>query len=89
MVDTPREATANPARDPDGAEYSNTSENPNDWVSGDEPMTAAQASYLRALCAEAGVEFDAGLSQAGAAEFIDQLRAEIPRLAGTEGEPEA
>jgi hypothetical protein len=88
MVDTPEEATANPSGDPDPAEGSNTSSDPRDWVAGDEPMTAGQAAYLKALCAEAGVDFDLGLSRGGASELIDQLRAEIPRLAGTEGEPE-
>ena len=29
----------------------------NDWITGDEPMTGAQASYLKTLCEEAGVEF--------------------------------
>ena len=88
MVDTPREATANPTGDPDPAEYSNTSKDPKDWVTGDEPMTGAQASYLKTLCDEAGVEFDASLTKAAASEMIDQLKAEVPRLAGTEGEPE-
>jgi hypothetical protein len=88
MVDTPEEATANPSGDPDPAEYSNTSNDPKDWVAGDEPMTPAQAAYLKALSAEAGVDFDPTLSRAAAAELIDQIRAEIPRLAATEGEPE-
>jgi len=87
MVDTPREATANPTGDPDPAEYSNTSKDPKDWVSGDEPMTGAQASYLKTLCTEAGVDFDPTLTKAAASEMIDQLKAEIPRLAGTEGDP--
>ena len=56
-------------------------------MTGDEPMTGAQASYLKTLCDEAGVEFDPSLTKAGASELIDQLRAEIPRLGGTEGDP--
>jgi hypothetical protein len=28
---------------------SNTEKDPDDWVSGDEPMTGAQASYLKTL----------------------------------------
>ena len=35
---------------------SNTEKDPYDWVSGDDPMTGAQASYLTTLCEEAQVE---------------------------------
>lgn len=31
---------------------SNTEKDPDDWVSGDEPMTGAQASYLKTLSEE-------------------------------------
>jgi hypothetical protein len=86
MIDDPSDAT-NKTGNPDPAEYSNTSKDPHEWVTGDEPMTGAQASYLRTLCEEAGVPFDAGLSKAAASERIDQLKAEIPRLAGSEGPP--
>jgi DUF3072 family protein len=37
----------NPKLDP--SPISNTEKNPDDWVSGDEPMTGAQASYLKTL----------------------------------------
>lgn len=43
---------ANPKLDPHPG--SNTEKDPDDWVSGDEPMTGAQASYLTTLCEEAG-----------------------------------
>lgn len=33
---------------------SNTEKPPENWVSGDEPMTGAQASYLTTLSEEAG-----------------------------------
>ena len=88
MIDDPTDAVPSRTGDPDPAEYSNTSKDPKDWVTGDEPMTGAQASYLQTLCEEAGVEFDPALTKAGASERIDQLRAEIPRLAGTEGAPQ-
>ena len=32
----------------------NTKKNPDEWVSGDDPMTGAQASYLKTLCEQAG-----------------------------------
>ncbi len=50
-----------------------------DWTTGDEPMTGAQASYLKTLCQEAGVEFDGTLTKAGASARIDELQAETGR----------
>ena len=44
-----------------------------DWVTGHEPMTGAQASYLQTLSEEAGEEFDPSL-KAAASERIDQLQ---------------
>jgi hypothetical protein len=82
MIDTPEEADTNKTGSPDPAEYSNTSKNPKDWVTGDEPMTGAQASYLQTLCEEAGVPFDRTLSKAAASERIDQLKSEVPRTSG-------
>ncbi|MGB8744802.1 MAG: DUF3072 domain-containing protein [Pseudolabrys sp.] len=32
----------------------NTKKNPHEWVSGDDPMNGAQASYLKTLCEQAG-----------------------------------
>jgi uncharacterized damage-inducible protein DinB len=45
-----------------------------DWVTGDEPMTGPQASYLRTLCQEAGEDFDEGLTKAEASKRIDELQ---------------
>lgn len=45
-----------------------------DWVTGDEPMTGAQASYLKTLCEEAGQEFDPDLSKGDASKRIDELQ---------------
>jgi hypothetical protein len=87
MIDDPTDAVQSKIGDTDAAEYSNTSKNPKDWVSGDEPMTGAQASYLKTLCKEAGVEFEPRLTKAAASERIDQLKAEIPRLADTDRAP--
>ncbi len=82
MIDDPKEATRNPSRDPDPAAYSNTSKDPADWVTGDEPMTGAQASYLKTLCEETGQEFDPSLTKAAASEMIDSLKERDPRLTG-------
>lgn len=57
---------------------SNTIKDPDDWVSGDEPMTGAQASYLTTLCEQAKVEPPAsGLSKAEASKRIDELKQKI------------
>jgi hypothetical protein len=55
--------------------------NPDEWKTGDEPMTDAQRSYLETLCRETGVEFDETLSKADASKRIDELREQSPRLA--------
>jgi len=54
--------------------------NPDDWKTGDEPMTDAQRSYLETLCRETGEEFDGTLSKAEASKRIDELRERSPRL---------
>ena len=47
---------------------------PNDWVTGDEPMTGAQASYLETLSRQTGEEVSGDLTKAGASKKIDELR---------------
>ena len=54
---------------------------PDEWKTGDEPMTDAQRSYLETLCQETGEEFDETLSKADASKRIDELRERSPRLA--------
>jgi uncharacterized damage-inducible protein DinB len=53
---------------------SNTEKDPGEWVTGDEPMTGAQASYLRTLSQEAGEDFDESLTKAEASRRIDELQ---------------
>jgi hypothetical protein len=60
--------------DPKQHPTGNAVKDPDDWVSGDEAMTGAQASYLQTLSEEAGEEFDASLSKADASKRIDELR---------------
>ncbi len=60
----------NPKQHPTG----NAVKDPEDWVTGDEPMTGAQASYLQTLSEEAGQEFDPELSKADASKKIDELQ---------------
>lgn len=47
---------------------------PADWVTGDEPITASQRSYLDTLAREAGEELDADMTKAEASEHIDRLQ---------------
>jgi hypothetical protein len=52
---------------------------PADWVTGDEPMTASQRSYLDTLAREAGEEISADLTKAEASEHIDRLQQKTGR----------
>jgi len=56
------------------ADQSNTEKRPEDWTTGDEPMTGAQRSYLKTLSEEAKVEFDEDLTKAEASRRIDELQ---------------
>ncbi|MFP5317163.1 MAG: DUF3072 domain-containing protein [Acidimicrobiia bacterium] len=62
MADSSANPTPNPAKDPD------------DWVTGDEPMTGPQASYLATLAQEAGEDVADDLSKAEASKRIDELQ---------------
>jgi hypothetical protein len=53
---------------------------PEEWVTGDEPMTAPQESYLQTLAREAGVDVPDRLSKAQASELIDTLQGQSSRL---------
>ena len=59
---------------------SNAQKDPDDWLTGDEKMTGAQASYLKTLCEEVGEEFQSNLSKADASKRIDALKAKSKRL---------
>jgi hypothetical protein len=58
---------------------SNTEKDPSDWVTGDEPMTGAQASYLKTLSEEAKEPFDDKLSKADASRRIEALQEKTGR----------
>src|SRR6476646_3675217 len=62
----------------------NPAKDPEDWVTGDEPMTGPQRSYLQTLAREAGrdVDLDA-LSKADASRLIDELQVVSGRGTGT------
>jgi hypothetical protein len=61
------------------AEESNTIKNPDNWTTGDEPMTGAQRSYLSTLSEEAKEEFDESLTKAEASKRIDELQQKTGR----------
>ncbi len=65
---------ANPKLDPDPP--TNTEKDPDDWVSGGDPMTGAQASYLKTLSEEVDQPdaFEEGLDKAEASRRIDELK---------------
>ncbi len=64
---------------PETDRASNTEKDPDDWTTGDESMTGAQASYLKTLAQEAGEPFDPGLTKAEASKRIDALQARTGR----------
>ncbi len=53
---------------------------PQDWVTGDEPMTGPQKSYLETLAREAGEDAPDELSKAEASEKIDELQEKSDRV---------
>lgn len=65
----------NPKTNPTG----NAVKDPDDWVTGDEKMTGAQASYLKTLSEEVGEEFNSELTKAEASERIDALQSRSDR----------
>lgn len=52
---------------------------PEEWKTGEEPMTGAQASYLETLAREAGEEPEEELTKAEASKKIDELKEETGR----------
>ena len=73
-----QETLGSPTPEPDAG----LDRDPEDWVTGDEPMTAAQRSYLDTLAREAGEELPADLSKAEASKHIDRLQQRSGRVAG-------
>lgn len=65
-------------------ERSNTIKDPEDWTTGDEPMTGAQASYLHTLASEAGETVDPELTKAEASKRIEELQEKTGRGKGLE-----
>ena len=64
--------------DPDDVTPS-AAKDPDDWTTGDEPMTGAQKSYLKTLAEEAKEEVDDNLTKAEASKKIDELQTKTGR----------
>lgn len=75
-------SSTNPKLDPQPT--SNTAKDPRDWVSGDDPMTGAQASYLKTLSEEAHESdaFSERLTKAEASKRIEVLKAKLKLFSG-------
>ena len=58
---------------------SNRIKDPEDWKTGDEPMTGAQQSYLETLASEAHEDVDENLTKAEASKRIDELQEKTRR----------
>ncbi|MDP9097206.1 MAG: DUF3072 domain-containing protein [Pseudomonadota bacterium] len=71
MIDNPKT--------PDDTTPSNTVKDPDEWTTGGESMTGAQASYLKTLSEEAGEEFDPSLTKGEASKRIDALQGKTGR----------
>ena len=84
MTDRPNEKRPERARGvndetPGSSAASNTQKDPDEWKTGDESMTQAQASYLRTLADEAGEEVEENLTKAEASKKIDELQEKTGR----------
>ncbi len=60
----------------------NAEKNPDEWVTGDEPMTGAQASYLATLAHDTGRQVPESLTKSDASKLIDELQVESGRARG-------
>jgi hypothetical protein len=61
------------------ASMSSPEKDPEDWTTGDEPITGPQRSYLETLAREAGEDVPADLTKAHASELIDRLQEKTGR----------
>jgi hypothetical protein len=63
----------------DDTQNSNMVKNPEDWTTGDEPMTGAQKSYLKTLSEQAHEPMDENLTKAQASQRIEELQEKTGR----------
>jgi hypothetical protein len=65
--------------DPTKQKQGNAIKNPDEWTTGDEPITGAQESYLHTLAKEAGEKVEQDLSKAEASKKIEELQQKTGR----------
>ncbi len=66
--------------DPQTANDPSAEKDPDQWVTGDEPATGPQRSYLETLAREAGEEVPDDLNKADASKKIDELQGKSDRV---------
>jgi hypothetical protein len=66
---------------------SDTIKDPDEWTTGDEPMTGAQGSYLHTLASEAGEQIEPELTKEEASRRIDELQEKTGRGQGGRRRP--
>ncbi|MHA6318432.1 DUF3072 domain-containing protein [Altererythrobacter sp. CAU 1778] len=69
-------SSTTPTHAPKSEPVTNAEKDPDDWTTGDEKMTGAQASYLKTLSEEAhqSEAYDETLTKAEASKRIDALQ---------------
>jgi hypothetical protein len=86
MTDSNTSTNASDVLGAENPDPTGTEKSPDDWVTGDEPMTGAQRSYLDTLAREAGETLSADLTKAEASEHIERLQAQTGRGASPSAE---
>jgi Protein of unknown function (DUF3072) len=64
-----------------------TLKHPEQWATGNEPMTTAQDSYVHTLAREAGEDVPEQMTKAEASEKIDQLQEKTGRRTTSQRQP--
>jgi hypothetical protein len=70
------------SNDAQEAPRENAEKDTSQWVTGDEPMTGPQRSYLHTLAQEAQREVPEDLTKAQASDMIERLQEQTGRGAG-------
>jgi hypothetical protein len=82
LIEQPPEDNGPEQSEPTAAEETgraNLKKDPSEWATADEPMTAAQTSYLKSLADKAGESFDPNMTKAEASKRIDELQEKTRR----------
>ncbi len=66
--------------DPQTAQDQTAQKDPDQWVTGDEPATGPQRSYLETLAQDSGEQVPEDLSKAEASKKIDELQEKSDRV---------